>query len=65
MVDKYEAQDEHGIIPIESPKSNTYDAIILAVSHNEFQKMGLEQIRKLGKSNHILYDLKYLFPIFF
>ena len=61
-VDKLEAQDEYGIIPIESLHRNTYDAIILAVSHNEFQKMGSEQIRKLGKANHILYDLKYIFP---
>ena len=47
---------------IKKLKKNKYDAIILAVAHNEFQKMGSEQIRKLGKANHILYDLKYIFP---
>ena len=61
-VDKLEAQDEYGITPIESLNRNTYDAIILAVAHNEFQIMGSDQIRKLGKANHILYDLKYIFP---
>ncbi|MEN6125505.1 Vi polysaccharide biosynthesis UDP-N-acetylglucosamine C-6 dehydrogenase TviB, partial [Bordetella pertussis] len=37
-----------------------YDAIILAVSHHQFVEMGAEAIRKFGKAEHILYDLKYV-----
>ncbi|MES4779082.1 Vi polysaccharide biosynthesis UDP-N-acetylglucosamine C-6 dehydrogenase TviB, partial [Pseudomonas aeruginosa] len=37
-----------------------YDGIILAVAHSEFKNMGAENIRKLGKAEHVLYDLKYL-----
>ena len=47
----------------ESLSSNTYDAIILAVSHDKFKDMGVKHIRSLGKDSHIIYDLKYLFPI--
>ncbi|MFY3632849.1 Vi polysaccharide biosynthesis UDP-N-acetylglucosamine C-6 dehydrogenase TviB, partial [Achromobacter xylosoxidans] len=37
-----------------------YDAVILAVAHHQFKDMGAEGIRKLGKPEHILYDLKYV-----
>lgn len=63
-VDAEEAQQEYGITPINdiaNLESNSYDGIILAVAHNQFVDMGVEQIRDLGKSNHVLYDLKYLF----
>ena len=43
-------------------KDDTYDAIILAVSHKAFAELGVDSIRKLGKQNNILYDIKSLFP---
>lgn len=49
------------IQPINYPKENYYDAIILAVSHDKFLEMGVETIRKFGKVKNILFDLKYLF----
>jgi UDP-N-acetyl-D-galactosamine dehydrogenase len=55
-----EAEHEYGITPVESPRSGEYDAIIIAVAHDDFIKMGEERIRALGKNNHILYDLKYI-----
>ncbi|WP_345873645.1 Vi polysaccharide biosynthesis UDP-N-acetylglucosamine C-6 dehydrogenase TviB [Shewanella algae] len=54
-----EAQHEYGLSLCE-PKVNHYDAIILAVAHNDFREMGAEAIRALGKDNHVLYDLKYI-----
>lgn len=63
-VDSHEARHEYDINPINDIadlKSNSYDSIILAVAHNQFVEMGVEKIRNLGKSNHVLYDLKYLF----
>ena len=39
-----------------------YDAIIVAVSHDQFKEMGLDGVKALGKTNHVLYDIKYLFP---
>jgi len=57
-----EAQREYAITPISQPEAATYDAIILAVGHQQFKEMGAAEIRALGKSEHILYDLKYSLP---
>jgi UDP-N-acetyl-D-galactosamine dehydrogenase len=55
-----EAQYEYNIKPIQEPKPNMYDGIILAVAHQQFRNMGATAIRKLGKPSHVLYDLKYV-----
>jgi UDP-N-acetyl-D-galactosamine dehydrogenase len=34
----------------------------MTVAHQQFAEMGVEQIRALGKSAHVLYDLKYILP---
>ena len=60
-VNKVEAQREYSITPISEPLPNQYDGIILAVAHHQFIEMGIDNIRALGKDNHILYDLKYVF----
>lgn len=63
-VDADEAQHEYGISPINdiaNLENSRYDGVILAVAHNQFIEMGVEKIRDLGKQNHVLYDLKYLF----
>jgi len=44
----------------EKPKASTYDAILITVSHDEFREMGSDMIRSFGKSNSVIYDLKYL-----
>jgi len=60
-VNKVEANNEYGIIPIMAPLQNKYDAIVLAVAHNEFTKLTIEEIKSFGKEEHVLYDIKYLF----
>ena len=57
-----QAEHEYNLTLTEKPETGKYDAIILAVAHNEFKVMGVEEIRKLGKSEHVLYDLKYILP---
>ena len=37
-----------------------YDAIIIAVAHDQFKKMDAQAIRSLGKENLVLYDVKYM-----
>lgn len=59
-VDRTEAEHEYGITPVQSVEKNTYDAVILAVAHEQFKEMGTTAIRALGKNNHVLYDLKYV-----
>lgn len=59
-VDAAEAEHEYGITPVTSLKNGQYDAVILAVAHEQFKAMGAAEIRALGKANHVLYDLKYV-----
>jgi UDP-N-acetyl-D-galactosamine dehydrogenase len=56
------AGHEYGITPLTRLEPDTYDGMVLAVAHHQFKTMGVESIRTLGKQNHVLYDLKYLFP---
>ena len=59
-VSKEEAKHEYGITPVDEPQSGHYDAIVLAVAHNEFTQMGAEVIHALGKFNHVVFDIKYV-----
>ncbi len=59
-VDPQEAKEEYDITLVDQPQKNDYDAIILAVSHDQFTAMGAEQIRAFGKQQHILFDIKYI-----
>jgi UDP-N-acetyl-D-galactosamine dehydrogenase len=59
-VDPEEAQQEYGITPVAAPKSGEYDAVIIAVAHQEFRALGAEKIRAFAKPVHVLYDLKYI-----
>ena len=61
-VDPQQTLHEYNITPIINPITNHYDAIILAVKHEQFIQMGAEAIRALGKEQHVLYDIKYLLP---
>jgi UDP-N-acetyl-D-galactosamine dehydrogenase len=60
-VDRDEAVHEYGIRPVRKPAKNTYDAVVLAVAHKEFEDMGAATIRGFAKKPHVLYDIKYLF----
>jgi len=59
-VSKEEARHEYGIMPVDAPTAEKYDAIVLAVAHKEFKEMGVDALRQLGKENHVLYDIKYI-----
>ena len=59
-IDKNEAKKEFNINLLDSPEKGRYDAIILAVAHEEFKKLSVEEIKAFGSSNHVLYDIKYL-----
>ena len=57
---KEEAQIEHQITLKATLDIGIYDAIIIAVAHQQFKNMGAAAIRRLGKPNALLYDLKYI-----
>ena len=60
-VSRVEARHEYGITPLRNPKRGQYDAIVAAVAHREFKELGAKAIRRLGRRNHVLYDIKYVF----
>ena len=60
--DAEEAQHEYGLKPVRRLKPGTYDAIVVGVAHDQFRQVGIAKIRELGKRNHVLYDIKYVFP---
>jgi UDP-N-acetyl-D-galactosamine dehydrogenase len=61
-VDAAEARREYGVTPVSEPRRGGYDAIVLAVAHDQFRRMGADAIRAFGKHEHVLYDLKYVLP---
>ncbi|MDA9997913.1 nucleotide sugar dehydrogenase [Gammaproteobacteria bacterium] len=60
-VDEVEAKKHYNIELIQELKNDYYDGIILAVGHEVFLKLGLDNIKKLGKFDSLFYDLKSIF----
>jgi UDP-N-acetyl-D-galactosamine dehydrogenase len=60
-VDGHEAEAEYDLSLLTTPVAGQYDGIVIAVGHEQFRAMGPQEIRKLGKPSHVLYDLKYVF----
>lgn len=57
-----DAEHEYNITPVSVPAQGAYDAVIIAVAHKQFKEIGVEGIRAFGKTEHVLYDLKYILP---
>jgi UDP-N-acetyl-D-galactosamine dehydrogenase len=61
-VNAAEAEHEYAITPVAQPQANSYDAVIVAVGHQQFVDMGPSGIRALGKAASVIYDVKCLLP---
>ncbi|MDR5781707.1 Vi polysaccharide biosynthesis UDP-N-acetylglucosamine C-6 dehydrogenase TviB [Caballeronia sp. LZ065] len=59
-VSKEEASHEYGLELVDSPNAGAYDAIVVAVAHREFARLGADALHAYGKPTHVLYDLKYV-----
>jgi UDP-N-acetyl-D-galactosamine dehydrogenase len=57
-----EAKREYGVtlLPI-LPAQSQYDAVVVAVTHNEFKQIGIHGLRLLGNHKLVIYDIKGLF----
>jgi UDP-N-acetyl-D-galactosamine dehydrogenase len=55
-----EAKKEYNVDLISVPKSSHYDAVIFAVAHDQFKALSKAEIKALMKSQHVIYDLKYM-----
>ncbi len=61
-VDTDEAKTEYGVELVDHPAEANYDAVIVAVAHDQFKAMGAAKIRALSKPHGIIFDVKYVFP---
>ncbi len=61
VIDIEEIKNEYNIVPVKKIINNSYDAVIIAVAHDEFKKLGSDLISNMCKKKHIIYDLKYVF----
>lgn len=61
-VDSAHAEAEFGFATVAQPASRHYDAIIIAVAHDQFKEMGIDAVRKLAKNTSVVFDIKYVYP---
>ena len=60
--DRRAALHEYGVELVDAPAPGRYDALVMAVAHDQFRELGTAVIRALGKPTHVLYDIKYVLP---
>jgi UDP-N-acetyl-D-galactosamine dehydrogenase len=60
-IDVKEARHEYGVKPLPKLGRARYDAVVLAVAHEQFRKQGISAIRQRLKRPGIIYDIKHLF----
>lgn len=61
--DAAQTRHEYGIDLLEAlPEHAEYDAILLAVAHDQFKSLGADGLRRLGQPNAVVYDIKGIFP---
>ena len=60
-VDPMEALVELGLELVEVPEIGGYDGVLLAVAHDRFRDLGVENISSYGRTSHVLFDLKSVF----
>jgi UDP-N-acetyl-D-galactosamine dehydrogenase len=62
--DPQAVEQEYAIELLRAPPARgAYDAVILAVAHQQFRDMGAKAIRELGRKDHVLYDIKSVLPV--
>ena len=61
-VNKDDLPEDYRSNHIEDIPANEYDSIVFAVAHSSFKEMSPKKIKSFCKENHIIYDLKCIFP---
>ncbi len=57
-----DCRQEYGLKLVRAPKRGHYDVAIVAVAHQQFRELGSRGVRRLCKTNHVVYDIKHVFP---
>lgn len=61
-----EVRSEYGIelaSDLSSHSSGTYDAVVLAVAHDEFKQLPIERLHELLAEKSVVYDIKSVLPV--
>jgi UDP-N-acetyl-D-galactosamine dehydrogenase len=61
--DNDEAEEEYGISLVDEPEQAGYDAVLLAVPHNEYVGKTSGELRSYLRDNGVLFDLKGVLPL--
>jgi UDP-N-acetyl-D-galactosamine dehydrogenase len=48
--------------PVDTPQPGAYDAIILAVGHDQFRALGARRAPLRQATGSVLFDVKYVLP---
>jgi UDP-N-acetyl-D-galactosamine dehydrogenase len=60
--DSVEAKHEYGVSLLNaSPQPGQYDALVVAVAHDEFRQLGIGGLRALANGRAVIYDIKGMF----
>lgn len=62
-VDSHEAMKEYSIPLVDNPASSHYDAVLVAVPHDQFIEAGVGSWKACMKSRGVIYDVKSVFPV--
>ena len=63
-VDAAEAKHEYGLdLLAGEPAAGAYDAVVLAVAHDQFARLGSDGVRRYGNPHAVVYDIKSIFPM--
>ena len=63
LADPEEVGHEYGLHIQQTVPKGPFDAVVLAVRHDEFVELGAKKIRKLLVSGGLLYDIKEVMPV--
>ena len=61
-VDAKDALNIYGVHLAERLEENKYDAVIVAVGHQQFKAMDIFELKKYCKEEHVIFDIKHVFP---
>jgi UDP-N-acetyl-D-glucosamine/UDP-N-acetyl-D-galactosamine dehydrogenase len=61
-VDAEEARAEYGIELVAAPEGGAYDAVVMAVAHEQFRALGAAGVRAFGADPSVVYDIKHILP---
>ncbi|TKA89477.1 nucleotide sugar dehydrogenase [Guyparkeria sp. SB14A] len=61
-VDAAEARHEYGLELDPAPAPGTFDAVVVAVAHDQFKALGASGIRRMLQPEGVIYDIKHILP---